>query len=1349
MKKTAILIVITLALGSRLFGQQTISIGTISSCAPGNVCIPVTAGNFTGANALGAFSLYVQVSNVAGVIDPASITISNINPQLSGNNGMLGFNWMSAQSQIGISWWSGGSVAATIPGGTLFEICFAYFGGSANVTFNSSIPYKSEVYDFVNLSLIPVTYSGGSLNQSPLPGAAVAISGPATVCQGQTGVVYTVGAISNATSYNWTLPPNATITAGAGTNCITVSISSTALSGAISVRGVNSCGYGPDGPQKNIVVNPAGQVNDPIDQVVTAWNISTAVSFTTTNTGGITTYTWTNNTPSIGLPYSGIGNIPPFTAANLGSVPIIATITVSPHFTNNSLTCIGSAQTFTITVNPAPQLAQCKFDTLEICSGQIEIPVRVSNLINLDSLRLSLVYDTNTMEYIGFSHLNSALSSDFYVFNNFPNNIYMMYFGVNPISLINDTLLCLKFNYSGGSSILDWNTIDCKFYNTIGQVIPTNFINGIIAPSQSPIAFSLVSGSYSCTGGLGVNVGLSGSQVGVTYTLYVNNVAGISLAGTGAPLNFGYQTETGIYTVIAYDTAVGCNLTMNGVAVVTLVQLPAIYNVLGGGSCCIGCSHLYVILDGSQSGIRYELYINGQNTGVYKNGNGSPFNYEYATLAGDYTIKAVNIVSGCWAWMNSSATVVFYPTAQANIAGGGTICLGQSSTVTVTFTDGTGPYSFGLNVDGLTTMYTNISGNPYTFLVTPGIYPSSTHNYTLAWVCDIYGCYNDITTGNAIIQVSQPPTVSVPQFQPVCLSSSLFNLSGGVPPGGTYFVDGTIDTLIHPETAGIGQHSVTYQYIDTNGCISEAYSSIQVIICDSLFVSMPTIDACIGEVDYPIILRNLNNASSISLSVFYDSFNIEYLGYSDLNPGLNSGMLLVNSLNNKINVGWFSISPINIEDDTLIALKLLIPSGTYNLTWDLLSPGACYFTDMVGNPIPAQYSNGSIHAFGCSTIQGNLTYNNTNSTPLSNCLINLIGNNTTRTVNTNSAGHFEFNQVENGNYYLIPSCTKPWGGVNSIDALLILKHFVYIITLSDFRKKAADVDGTGFLNSSDALIVTRRFVQLINSFVVGDWLTERDTLIVNGTSTITSNLKAICFGDVDGSYIPAAKLEPEVFLVEEGEQAITTLDKVEIPFRINQQADIGAVSLILNIDQNIAKLQNVKMNQEGELLYNVIENEVRISWYSLIPLQLTAGDVLFSLGMELNPEALHSINSEWISIDAGSQIGDADGIVLRGLTLSRPHLNLNQNTAWLGQNIPNPFNGYTTIPFYIPLKAMARLVVTDMLGQKVFTTEKQQYEAGNQEINIKFDLMPGVYIYELEINGLREDIYLTRRMIVE
>jgi trimeric autotransporter adhesin len=89
-----------------------------------------------------------------------------------------------------------------------------------------------------------------------LPAAAGAITGPSTVCQSVSGVVYTVDPVANATSYTWTVPGGATIVGGGTTNSITVDFSATASSGTITVYGSNSCGDGAVSPVFNVTVNP-------------------------------------------------------------------------------------------------------------------------------------------------------------------------------------------------------------------------------------------------------------------------------------------------------------------------------------------------------------------------------------------------------------------------------------------------------------------------------------------------------------------------------------------------------------------------------------------------------------------------------------------------------------------------------------------------------------------------------------------------------------------------------------------------------------------------------------------------------------------------------------------------------------------------------------------------------------------------------------------------------------------------------------------------------------------------------------------------------------------------------------
>jgi len=55
-------------------------------------------------------------------------------------------------------------------------------------------------------------------------------------------------------------------------------------------------------------------------------------------------------------------------------------------------------------------------------------------------------------------------------------------------------------------------------------------------------------------------------------------------------------------------------------------------------------------------------------------------------------------------------------------------------------------------------------------------------------------------------------------------------------------------------------------------------------------------------------------------------------------------------------------------------------------------------------------------------------------------------------------------------------------------------------------------------------------------------------------------------------------------------------------------------------------------------------------------------------------------------------------------------------TVWLGQNIPNPFNPTTRIPFSLPGAATVRLTIYDVRGQLVRVLVNGTRPAGEQEV---------------------------------
>lgn len=270
----------------------------------------------------------------------------------------------------------------------------------------------------------------------------------------------------------------------------------------------------------------APTVNDPPDLVKCAGD-AVSISFS----GTATTYYWSNNNTSIGLAASGVGNILSFTSTNSGSTPLTATITVTP---SNGI-CTGPSQTFSITVNPL-QTVDVGGPVTAICQGG------TTGALN---------------GYFGGS-ASSAIWSDGGAGGSFTNN-----YGSTPNTA---TYTASATSVSPVTLTLTTNGGTCGTASASKQLL----VNAL------PIQYSVIGGGSYCTGGTQVQVGLSGSEPGVNYQLYLGaSQVGSSIAGTGSSFNFGGQSNAGTYTVIATRTNGGCTATMLGSSTVTINTTPS------------------------------------------------------------------------------------------------------------------------------------------------------------------------------------------------------------------------------------------------------------------------------------------------------------------------------------------------------------------------------------------------------------------------------------------------------------------------------------------------------------------------------------------------------------------------------------------------------------------------------------------------------------------------------------------------------------------------------------------------------------------------------------------------------
>ncbi|MFZ4522051.1 MAG: PKD domain-containing protein [Bacteroidales bacterium] len=224
--------------------------------------------------------------------------------------------------------------------------------------------------------------------------------------------------------------------------------------------------------------------------------------------------------------------------------------------------------------------------------------------------------------------------------------------------------------------------------NTAYNVVANDGFNTVNASvslivNPLPIAYNVTGGGSYCFGGTGVLIGLANSETGVTYQLFrgvtalTPTVAGV----TGSPVSFGLFTIEGTYTIKATRVLTGCQSLMTGSATVTILPLPAVFTVTGGGSYPTNGIGVLVGLSDSEIGVNYMLY-NEMNPviplpGVA--GTGAPISFGYQTLEGSYTVVATNVVTGCQSNMSGNATIIINPyPSPYEVTGGGVLCLGDA-----------------------------------------------------------------------------------------------------------------------------------------------------------------------------------------------------------------------------------------------------------------------------------------------------------------------------------------------------------------------------------------------------------------------------------------------------------------------------------------------------------------------------------------------------------------------------------------------------------------------------------------------------------------------------------------------
>ncbi|NEW82363.1 MAG: hypothetical protein GZ094_08365 [Mariniphaga sp.] len=442
----------------------------------------------------------------------------------------------------------------------------------ALATFTPSTPSGTTI------ATLTLTGANGCSNTSDtrtitwnsFPFNAGVITGTPTVCQGQSGVAYSVPAISYATSYTWAYSgTGATITGT--TNSVTITFEANATAGNLTVFGVNTCGNGVVSANYPIAITPT--VGTP-----TAITVSAGVQPTCQLTNGTTTTTYaTTATNNTGFNWS-LSNA---TAGTIGATTGLMTwangFSGSVDIRVTASGCNGPSAQVIRTVTITPTVGTPVFTlgaTSTRCQGAAPVTYGAT-ATNSTSI-------TYTLSAAGLSSIVAATGA-----------------------------VTWDATYSGSA------TITASAAGCNGPKTATHTVT--ITPTVGTPVFTLGATSTRCQGAGPVTYSATATNnTGLTYSLDAASVTGGNsiVAGTGAVTYVAGWSGTSVITV----SAAGCNgpkIATHTVTITPTVGTP-VFTLSATSNRCRGAGVVtYTVTATNNTGLTYTLdaaSVTGGNT---------------------------------------------------------------------------------------------------------------------------------------------------------------------------------------------------------------------------------------------------------------------------------------------------------------------------------------------------------------------------------------------------------------------------------------------------------------------------------------------------------------------------------------------------------------------------------------------------------------------------------------------------------------------------------------------------------------------------------------------------------------
>jgi hypothetical protein len=256
--------------------------------------------------------------------------------------------------------------------------------------------------------------------------------------------------------------------------------------------------------------------------------------------------------------------------------------------------------------------------------------------------------------------------------------------------------------------------------------------------------------------------------------------------------------------------------------------------------------------------------------------------------------------------------------------------------------------------------------------------------------------------------------------------------------------------------------------------------------------------------------------------------------------------------------------------------------------------------------------------------------------------------------------------------------------------------------------------------------------------------------IVLACGNLTRDVRGLCAGDVNGSYLPPngyKMAEPSLELVNKGTLQITR--EITFPVRAERDMELGAITLKLNYDPTQIEITGVEMpDNGGEEPYFVVRRSsfvLDIGWMSLNPINIQEGQTVLMMRAKVKSTKYEVRSTKYgepirftLNDDPISELADGDGNVLYDARLSVADAGFKVQGSRLGEEAgvvvyPNPAKDLLNVEYFLEKQTPVQIELLNMQG--IFILKLPQI----RQIQI-----PGWGRERLDISGVLSGVYMLK-----